>query len=365
MQSRRLALALLISFAALEASNVPRAASAPAAAAAAAPARLTNAEFWRLASGFSEPDGTFHSENLVSNEARFQSIVPSLVATTAPGRAYVGVGSEQNYTYIAAVRPAMVFIVDIRRGNFDLHLTYKALFELSADRAEFVSRVFSRPRPPGLGRSSPAAEIFEAYSRAAPSSSLYEQNRRAILAHLTKTHRFALLDGDRAGIDYVYGSWFTGGPGIYYQLTGGGRGGQFPTYADLMTATDDQGVHRSYLASEENFQFIKDLHTRNLIVPVVGNFGGPKALRAVAAYLRQQGMVVSAFYASNVEQYLQRDGLWSTFCASAATMPVDAKSVLIRSTRGGFSGFSRGMQGGGFFLELVPIAPEMTACAAR
>jgi hypothetical protein len=364
MLSRHLALALLVGFVTFAASDVPRAVSVPGPGAA-APARLTDAEFWRLASGFSEPDGTFHSENLVSNEARFQSIVPSLMATTAPGRAYVGVGSEQNYTYIAAVRPAMAFIVDIRRGNFDLHLTYKTLFELSADRAEFVSRLFSRPRPPGLGPSSTATEIFEAYSHAAPSPSLYDQNLRAIVAHLTKTHRFGLVDGDRAGIDYVYGSWFAGGPGIYYQLNGGGRGGQFPTYADLMTATDDHGVNRSYLASEENFRFIKDLHTRNLIVPVVGNFGGPKALRAVAAYLRQQGLVVSAFYASNVEQYLQRDGLWSTFCVSAATMPVDAKSVLIRSTRGGFNGFSRGRPGGGFFVELVSIGPEMAACTAK
>jgi hypothetical protein len=130
-----------------------------------------------------------------------------------------------------------------------------------------------------------------------------------------------------------------------------------------MTATDDNGVNRSYLASEENFRFIRDLHTRNLIVPVVGNFGGPKALRAVAGYLTQHGMVVSTFYASNVEQYLQRDGLWSAFCGNAATLPVDARSVMIRSTRGGFGGFSRGLPGGGFRLELVSIAPEMAACA--
>jgi hypothetical protein len=359
MYSRRLILALLVGFVTLTGSDAPRAVDA----ATAAPARLTDAEFWRLASGFSEPDGTFHSENLVSNEARFQSIVPALIAATPPGRAYVGVGSEQNYTYMVAVRPAMAFIVDVRRGNFDLHLTYKALFELSANRAEFVARLFSRPRPDGLGPSSTAAEIFDAVARTAPSPSQYERNLRAILTHLTKTHRFALTDGDRTGIDYVYGSWFAGGPGIYYQLNGGGRAGQFPTYADLMTATDDNGVNRSYLASEENFRFIKDLHARNLIVPVVGNFGGPTALRAVAAYLKQQGMVVSAFYASNVEQYLERDGLWPTFCANAATLPADARSVLIRSTRGGFAGFARGLQGGGFRLELLSIAPEMATCA--
>src|SRR5262245_27395956 len=107
------------------------------------PARLSDQEFWKLSLESSESDGTFHSENLVSNEARFQTIIPSLVQAAPAGRAYVGVGSEQNFTYIAAVRPAMALIVDIRRGNLDLHLIYKALFEMSANRVEFVSKLFS------------------------------------------------------------------------------------------------------------------------------------------------------------------------------------------------------------------------------
>jgi hypothetical protein len=110
------------------------------------------------------------------------------------------------------------------------------------------------------------------------------------------------------------------------------------------------------------------METRNLIVPVVGNFGGPKALRAVADYLKQHETVVSAFYVSNVEQYLQQDGLWNNFCASAATFPVDRSSVFIRSARGGFGGRARGFggpTGGGFALELVPITPEVAACGAR
>ena len=93
------------------------------------PSRVSDQEFWKLVSEFSEPDGTFHSENLVSNEVRFQAVIPRLTQTVAPGRAYVGVGSEQNFTYIAAVRPSIAFIVDIRRGNLDLQLVYKALFE--------------------------------------------------------------------------------------------------------------------------------------------------------------------------------------------------------------------------------------------
>ncbi len=347
------------------------AATAQAPAATASAPLLSNQEFWRLATEFSEPDGTFHSENLVSNEIRFQQMLPELVTKVPTGRAYVGVGSEQNFTYMVAVRPTMAFIVDIRRGNLDLHLLYKALFELSADRAEFVSRLFSLPQPAGLTRASTAQQIFDAYARVLPSEALYKANLAAIYAHLTKTRGIALGAGDRGGIEYVYSMWFSYGPQLRYFLNGGGGGGRggggggLPTYAELMTTTDGAGRARSYLATEANFAFIKDMHARNQIVPVVGNFGGPQALRAVAAYLKQRRMTVGAFYASNVEQYLERDGLWENFCASVATMPMDAQTTLIRSTRGGFSGVRGGGGGSGFSLQLLPLSAEVKSCAHR
>src|SRR6266704_2668747 len=114
------------------------------------PARLTDEQFWKLSNGFSEQDGIFRSDNLLSNELAFQYVIPELVEQAKQGRVYMGVGPEQNFTYIAALRPAMAFIVDIRHGNLDVHLLYKALFELSKDRAEFVARLFSRKRPSGL-----------------------------------------------------------------------------------------------------------------------------------------------------------------------------------------------------------------------
>ena len=336
------------------------------------PSRLTDQEFWRLASEYSEPDGTFHSENLVSNEIRFQTVLPQLIEKAAPGRAYVGVGSEQNFTYIAAVRPSIVFIGDLRRGNMDLHLIYKALFEMSADRAEFVSRMFSRPRPDGLTTTSTASEIFAAYAQSAQSQALYDENLKSIKAHLTTRHGFKLSEGDLSGIDFVYSAWFRFGPDIRYELTGSGGGlrgggGSFPTYAALMTSNDGTGVNRSYLASEDTFKFLKDLQTRNMIVPVVGNFGGTKALRAVAAYLKQKETVVSAFYTSNVEQYLRQDGLWGNFCASAATMPLDDKSVFIRSARSGFANQPPVVltAGAAFAVEVIPLKPEVAACPAR
>src|SRR5437867_10455807 len=132
-------------------------------AAASLPARLTDQEFWRLSFESSESDGSFRSDNLLSNESGFQFVVPDLMRLAKPGRVYMGVGPEQNFTYIVATRPVMAIIVDIRRGNLDLQLMYKALFELSADRGEFVSRLFAKKRPNGLTAKSTAQEIFTAY----------------------------------------------------------------------------------------------------------------------------------------------------------------------------------------------------------
>jgi hypothetical protein len=330
------------------------------------PARLTDPEFWRMASEFSESDGTYHSENLVSNEIRFQQIVPELIRKVKPGGVYVGVGPEQNFTYITAVRPSMVFIVDIRRGNLDLHLIYKAIFEMSADRSEFVSRLFSRPRPAGLSATSTATDIFNAFRKAAPTQTLFEQNLKEIKNHLITRHGFKLSPVDLKGIDFVYGNFFKSGPELRYEFASGGSPSGVPSYFQLMTTTDLQKQNRSYLATEDSFKYLKDLQTRNMIVPVVGNFAGPKALRAVGAYLKEKKAVVATFYTSNVEQYLLQDGIWNNFCSSVATFPLDAASIFIRSSRGGFAGQAVSVAAGdNFVADLVPIQQDIGQCRGR
>ena len=131
---------------------------------AALPLRLTDQEFWKIVTDSSEPNGYFRSDNLTSNELWFQHVIPDLLRRTRPGGVYLGVGPEQNYTYMAAVKPSMAIIFDIRRGNLDLQLMYKALFELAPDRAEFVSLLFSRSKPRRLNLKSTPDEIFSAYA---------------------------------------------------------------------------------------------------------------------------------------------------------------------------------------------------------
>ena len=184
--------------------------------AAAAPPELTDRQFWDLSRDSSEMDGVFRSDNLLSNETSFQYIIPDLLKTAKQGRVYLGVGPEQNFTYIAALKPAMAIIIDIRHGNLDVHLLYKALFELSNDRSEFVSRLFSRKRPGGLTTTSTAGEIFSAYGTAEGSKELYEENLKAVEDVLVKRHGFPLTSGDLDGIRWALGNYYQFGPSINY-----------------------------------------------------------------------------------------------------------------------------------------------------
>lgn len=330
------------------------------------PASLTDEEFWQLSQGFSEAGGTFHSENYVSNEGRFQLIVPELVSRTRQGGLYLGVGPEQNFTYIANLHPRMAFIVDIRRGNLQEHLLYKALFEMSRDRADFLSRLWSRPRPAGLTGTSTVDELMTAFDAVRPSAEAYAANLAAVSAWLTKTpHTFALHDGDLDGIDYVYkNAFFDGGPGLNYSFArGGGGGGIRATYAELQTLDDGQGLNRGYLATEANWLAIKDFESRNLLVPVVGDFGGPSAIRAVGAYLRTQGALVSAFYLSNVEQYLNQDSKEDTFLCNVAELPLDETSTFIYTGSGRY-GRGFGGRGGLNTTFLRPMLPDTAGCRA-
>jgi hypothetical protein len=307
------------------------------------PDRLSDQEFWKLSEELSEQNGSFRSDNLVSNEIWFQWVIPDLLSRTKPGGVYLGVGPEQNFTYIAALKPKMVFITDIRRGNLQMHLLYKALFEMNSDRADFFAKLFNKPRPPGLTAKSTANELINAYwdqtRTPTHSEAVYKENLKAIQDHLTKKHGLPLSKDDLDGIEYIYWNFYWHGPAINYSSSTNGNGrGNMAMYGDLMVATDGSNISRSYLASEENFRVLKDLHERNMLVPVVGNFGGPKALRSVGRYLKERGATVTAFSLSNVEQYLHQDGLWNAFCGNVASLPLDERSTFIRSQQGGGGG---------------------------
>ena len=330
------------------------------------PDRLSDSAFWALSAQLSEPAGYFRSDNLVGNEVTLQHPIPDLMAATPRGGVYIGVGPDQNFTYIAALRPRIAFVVDIRRLNVMQHLFYKALFELSPSRADFLERLFARPRPAGLDTTVSAQRLMGAFASVTADSGLYRRSLGEIRDHLTRTHRFPLSDEEFAGIEYVSNAFLDAGPDLTYNF-GTGRGGWggrrfMPSYGTMMTETDTSGVAHSYLASEEAFRFLRDLEERNLIVPVTGDFGGPQALQAVGAWVRDHGATVTAMYTSNVEQYLfQSDSGWRRFFENVATFPTTPHSTFIRAIFNMGYRFSSGTSGPRSVTLLCPIDRHVQA----
>jgi hypothetical protein len=304
------------------------------------PSRLSDAEFWKLVTDFSEANGYFQSDNFVGNELSFQWVIPELRRTVKPGGVYLGVGPDQNFTYIAATQPKIAFIVDIRHANLLQLLMYKALMEMSADRVDFAAKLFSRARPANVRADATADQVMTAVYDLPASRELYERNVKAITENLTKTHGFPLSADELRDLEYVYGSFFSYGPGISYS-NGQSRGGtMYPTFWDMQVTDDNAGKTWAYLGSEENFRIVKRMEENNLIVPVTGNFGGPKAIKAVGAWVRERGALVTTFYTSNVEQYLFQDNIWRNYYNHVATLSLDPSSLFIRSVFNGQAGFA-------------------------
>jgi len=320
------------------------------------PQQLSDADFWKLQSDISEPGGYFRIEdNYTSNEMEVGELFTMLRDRKISGDVYLGVGPEQNFSYIAAIRPRMAFIVDIRRQAAMQHMMFKAVFELSRDRADFISLLFSKPRPSGLDTTTTIQAMWEAYRTVATDSALGAKNYQRVVDQLTKTQHFTFTADEMAKLRAVFEAFVYFGPSISTRGTAAGRGGDFAALTGY--SYDNAGQPRSFLSSEENYRYVKMLHDRNLIVPITGDFGGEKALRALGAYLKAHDAVVRAFYVSNVEQYLFGDAHDRAFYDNVATLPVDSASVFIRPysmRRGGMGGVE----------SLCPIQPFIAAALA-
>jgi hypothetical protein len=290
----------------------------------------------------SEPGGAFHSDNFTSNEANFarwRRRSPSPVRMVARTSVLV---RSRTFTTSRLSRPAIAVIFDIRRQAVMQHLLFKALFELSADRADFIARLFSLPKPEGITRGAAIDVIWQRVGQT-PSTdrTRLDANVADVEARL-KAHDFALSDEDKESLEYVYAAFFRLGPAITYAGDRAGLSTGNTNFMKLTAATDDAGVARSFLGTEDQFQFLKSLEARNLVVPIQADFAGPKSIRAVGDFLRAHQLVVSAFYISNVEQYLfhpqigaapggmEINGGWRAFYDNLAALPANDASVLLR-----------------------------------
>ena len=293
---------------------------------------LSAAEFSRLVRDLSEDGGYFRSDNFTSNETSYLHVVDKLRELGATGGAYIGVGPEQNFTYIAKVKPRIAFIVDIRRQAMIQHLMFKAIFQLAPDRAQYLSLLLSKPLPKDKSPAANASitEILGVIQKIPADEHAYAVNLAAIRKVIHDGFQVQLSEADQTSLEFVYKNFHDDGLEIAYRMEGV-RGGWFPTLKELIEQPDQHGKPGNFLVSKNDYDFIREMQRRNLIIPIVGDFAGTKALASVGDYLRKNGYIVSAFYTSNVEQYLFQNGVFGGFAENVRKLPINEKTLFIRA----------------------------------
>ena len=280
----------------------------------------------------SEPGGYFDSDNLISNETSYLHVLTRLEALGVRGGAYIGVGPDQNYSYVAAIRPAVAYILDIRRDNALQHLLYKALFLRSRTRIEYICRWLGRRVPPAPERwtERPILELLAWVDSTAIDSAAAARERRETL-RVVETFGVPLDARDRETIVRFHAEFMRSGLDLRFSSFNRFNSGMYPTLRRLILERDLAGQMRSYLAREPDWRFVRELHQAGRIIPVVGDLAGPKALAAIGRDVRALGEEVTALYASNAEMYVWRDGGFPAFATSVAGLPLAARGVVIRS----------------------------------
>jgi hypothetical protein len=278
----------------------------------------------------SEPEGSFDTDNLISNERQYLRVIPALVSRGISGGTYLGVGPDQNFSYIARIRPTLAYIVDVRRDNLLLHLLFKALFSVSQTRVEYISHLTGRapPADSDTWTKKPIEELV-AWADTHEASAVDTLRRR--LDNVIAGFGVATSSDDRDTIDRFHRTFIRQGLNLRFNTFGRPPQPYYPSLRDLLLATDGDAHPWNFLASEDDFRFVKDLQARDAIIPVVGDISGTQAMGRIAETIAARGSRVSAFYLSNVETYLYRNGQWEQFLDNIARLPRDDRSVAIRS----------------------------------
>ncbi|HXG93358.1 MAG TPA: hypothetical protein VNN73_13505 [Blastocatellia bacterium] len=287
--------------------------------------------FAALSARLSEPGGYFDSDNLISNETSYQHVLVKMRELGVTGGVYIGVGPDQNFTYIAKVRPRLALITDIRRDNLLQHLLFKALFARAHNRIEYLCLFFGKPFPKTKGwESKDVKELIEYIDGTQSDNKLFEKTLKNIRKDI---QRFGvqLSQSEMDTIARIQRAFFTSGLDIRYSSYHRPPRNFYPTYRELLLETDLSGGLNNYFNSEDDFQFLKKMEDEDRIVPVVCDLSGPQAMKAIGKYLSEINERVSAFYVSNVEFYLHRQGTYDRFIENIKTLPIDNHSVIIRS----------------------------------
>lgn len=282
---------------------------------------------------FGEEAGYFDTDNLISNEDSYQHVVPELARLASHSGAYLGVGPGQNFTYIAHLKPDLAFIVDIRRDNLLVMLYLKLLFEHAGNRWEYLSALIGRPLPKEFqpDDSATVQDLVNLFHLLPPQPDASDHHFDRIAGELEKSFPTLIRDGDIGRMRRLLMPFIEEGLRLRFRSHGRPPRYHYPSFEELLLQRDREGRLQHFLNREEDFQTLRKMHLTDRIIPVVCNLGGDRALKRIAAFLRERGIPLSVFYTSNVEYYLLRQGLFGKYIENLMEFPIDDDSLLVRS----------------------------------
>jgi hypothetical protein len=232
------------------------------------------------------------------------------------GGGYVGVGIDQNYSFIAHAKSEWVWLFDYDPTVVRLHHVLRAIVLDSPTRADFVSH-------------------FEAANKDKTLALL-----SATYAGLAERAAYREIFGvSRAGLLGYYGHQMAGEIAIP-DIT------RAPT-ADPETPERAAGVKigqdlpdptYGWLATEEAYQYIRTLYQQGRIKLLKGDMLANNTMQGIAAAAKALNVTVRVYYPSNAPECWPHT---SQYKKNLLALPFDEQSVIIQSLSGVKAGFGK------------------------
>jgi hypothetical protein len=283
--------------------------------------------FGALIRRLSEPESGPHADNFLTNEDSFPRVCGSIARDVPAEGVYLGVGPDQNLTYIAHARPSLAFVLDFRRRNLLVHLLHKALVALSPTRSAYLSRLTARRPVPEPGPDADADSLVAAFRTPAMNRDLLGATTAEVAEYLRPFDVVREPEWDELAT-------------IQARLAGPGLDARFlalpiyPTLGSLIRTPDRQGRPAHVLASEAAYRSLREIQLGDRVLPLVADLAGSVAMPRLAAFLRGRGLSVSLVYVSDVEFFLLRDGAgrFADYVANLARLPLHAEARIMRTS---------------------------------
>jgi hypothetical protein len=158
-------------------------------------------------------------------------------------------------------------------------------------------------------------EVLKHVALQKPNEKVYMESHARFVKRIESDYGIPLSDKDEKTLADTHRAFFDKQLDLRFELHGKNFR-DYPSLKELFAGKDPGGKQRGFLATDALFSAISTLQRQNRVIPVVGDFAGDHALQAVGKELKRLDVPVSAFYVSNVEQYVMEPDKWKAYVAN-------------------------------------------------